>query len=144
MYKYTCEYCYKEYIPKRRGVQKYCSPSCRSRSHQIRKKQELTENPRAIEEKTTTDQNLHKSTINLPDVANSAIGAAAGLAAYDGIKSLFTSPENKPATVKDVKNLIENINGRFQPVKNAPKRNDGTYAFYDREIQSVIYLPIKQ
>lgn len=34
---YTCHYCQKEFVPKRRKVQKFCSTSCRVRHHQTSK-----------------------------------------------------------------------------------------------------------
>ena len=33
-YYYNCDYCQKEFVPTRRGVQRFCKPSCKTRSHQ--------------------------------------------------------------------------------------------------------------
>ena len=51
---YTCKYCYKEFDPKRRRVQKYCSNSCRSKAHHARKKTE-TKLPIISDSETKTE-----------------------------------------------------------------------------------------
>ncbi|MCR8668032.1 hypothetical protein NO995_10090 [Aestuariibaculum sp. M13] len=34
---YKCKYCFKEFEPKRRRVQKYCSDTCRNKAHHAKK-----------------------------------------------------------------------------------------------------------
>lgn len=36
-YEYKCDNCGNKFIPTRRGVQRFCKPSCRTRSHQKKK-----------------------------------------------------------------------------------------------------------
>ncbi|EAQ42526.1 hypothetical protein [Polaribacter sp. MED152] len=103
---YECHYCKKEYVPKRRGVQKFCSNSCRVRSHQLKSKPtvkpteattlSIVANKNRKEfQKTKIDQ------ISLSGVSNAAIGSGV----VELAKEIFTTKENKPATKKDIQQL---------------------------------------
>ena len=134
-----CKYCGGDYIPKRRGAQKFCSNSCRSRHWKLQQDHL----------KNTTLQNTEKS--QLPIVSNepqkeqmsmAGIGnAATGAALVELGKNILTSPDNKPATKKDINELRSLINGgRFLPVKNIPKDSYGRIPYYDVETGDVVYL----
>ena len=133
---YNCNYCGKDYIPNRRNKQKYCCNSCRVNAYNQRKKikQKI--------EKLGSDNHASSKgdSINMAGIGNAAIGTAA----YDLGKRIFTPSEKKPVTQKDLSELIERLEERFHPVHNAPKRNDGTYAFYDKKTKEVKYLKLKQ
>ncbi len=139
MYKYICKNCRKSYVPRRRGAQKYCSNSCRSRAYQIRKgaglKKPLIQNQ---SDKENTQQS--NNTINPASITNAMIGAFG----YDAIKGLLTPSGSKSVTRKDLQVLIEKLDQRYIPLRNIPLRNDGTYAFCDKKTESLVYLKIKQ
>jgi hypothetical protein len=149
-YYYVCEYCQKEFIPKRRKVQKYCSNSCRSRSYQLKNKNtkinivpppitNFNDSPILAEvvDQTEIKEKTNKNeSMSLSGVGNST----AGTLIADGLKSLLTSQKNKPATKSDLENLKEVILGRYHPIKNLPPKLDGTKPFYDIIINEVIYF----
>jgi len=59
-------------------------------------------------------------------------------------KRVFTSSDKQPATRKDLNDLYHKLEKRYLPVHNAPKRNDGTYAYYDKQTKEVKYFKVKQ
>lgn len=135
---YSCHYCGKEYQPKRRYKQRFCSNSCRVNSFNHKKQTGL-----AIAQKTgQADKPIKIEKMSAAGVANATVGAVAGTVAVNLITSLLTSEENKPATKKDLINMMERQNKRFHIVKNVPLRL-GYNAFYDMQTQSIVYHRIK-
>ncbi|MEL0650752.1 hypothetical protein V6246_04915 [Algibacter sp. TI.3.09] len=140
---YTCQYCYKEFDPKRRRVQKYCSNSCRSKAHHARKK---TETKLSIISDSETKTNV--PTVPTPSAKNkvdsmSLAGtgnAAAGSLLADTIKSVFTPLDNKPATKGDLENLKKQIVNRYHKITNLQQRNDGALPYFDMDTSEVVYL----
>ncbi|WP_372758104.1 hypothetical protein [Mariniflexile sp.] len=139
---YTCDYCYTEFAPKRRRVQKFCSNTCRSKAHHAKKN--------SIKQLTETTKEV--SVFKVPDVppipiknkveAMSVAGmgnATAGTLIADGIKAVFTSAENKPATKGDLKNLTEKLVKRYHPIKNMQRQPNGALPYYDIETGNVVY-----
>ncbi|WP_435133097.1 hypothetical protein [Formosa sp. A9] len=138
-----CLNCGEEYIPKRRGVQKYCSNSCRSSSWQLKQNKPQKEtslkpvNEPAVVEEETKETSSKKQGMTWAGVGENF----AGNVSYDMMKSMFTSEENKPASRKDIgelKNLI--LGGRYLPVNNVPKDKNGRLAFYDVNTGNVVFL----
>lgn len=132
-YLYTCQYCGKDYKPNRRKVQKYCSNSCRTTAFILKKKNnsiQKTDN-KGIDNKP---QKVEK--MSLAGVGN----AAAGTFAVNFITGLLTSDENKPATKKDLNQLMAFIKQRYLPVTNLPLRYDGAKPNFDMQTNSIIYL----
>ena len=140
MYLYNCKNCQKPYIPKRRGVQKYCSDSCRSRAYQLRKNLGLKKPTNQTDNKTDGVKNESSSTINAASIMNAFIAAFG----YDAIKGLLTPAGSKSVTRNDLNKLIDKIDQRYIPLRNVPMRDDGTYAFCDKKTESLVYLKIKQ
>ncbi|WP_299160251.1 hypothetical protein [uncultured Tenacibaculum sp.] len=99
---YKCEYCRKEFLPVRRRVQKYCSNSCRSKSHHKKAKSTDKIEVDKLGNKTTKTS-VEK--LSIAGVGNAAIGSAA----VDLLKYAFTKEENKPATKSDIKNLAKKL-----------------------------------
>jgi hypothetical protein len=129
---YVCQYCRREYLPKRRRVQKFCSESCRSNSHQLKKKL----NQQLVPTKTTPDQ----ESIKVDKMSFAGVGnSVAGTLAVETLKSLFTSEENKPATKSDIKNLERRFN-RYQEIKNIPRNIKNQKPYYDSVQKIVVYL----
>ena len=69
-------------------------------------------------------------------VGNAAVGALA----VNLATNLLTKEENKPATKKDLKNLMSSLKQRYYPILNIPIRSDGAKAYYDMETKNFIYL----
>lgn len=127
-YLYTCGYCAKEYKPNKRKKQKYCSASCRVRAFKIR---------------NTIGNNLPvKKTANkIEQMSCAGIGnAAVGVLAVNLVTTLLTKEENKPATKKDLKNLMNSLKQRYYPILNIPIRIDGAKPYYDMESNRLIYF----
>ena len=128
-YKYKCEYCGKKYIPKRRRNQKFCSNSCRSKNHRLKKSLQIDNNQLVENKKTKID------TMSVAGVGNALVGSAI----VELGKSVFTSEENKAATKKDIKNL-ENKIGRYHRVLNIKPRLEGKIPYYDMVTKKVVYF----
>lgn len=94
---YTCGYCKVGFVPKRRGVQKFCSASCRVRSHQVKKKALLVKNSNSDKNKLSEKMKVEK--ISIAGVGNAAAGTGLVMVA----KHLLTKEENRPATKKDLR-----------------------------------------
>lgn len=131
-YLYTCQYCAKEYKPNRRKKQKYCSNSCRTRAFVL---------------KNATGVNLPSNNIKndnptqIEKISFAGIGnAAVGTVAVNVLTNIFTKEENKPATKKDINNLLIKLNQRYYPILNIPQRQDGAKPFYDIETKNYVYL----
>ncbi len=139
-YTYICAYCSKEYTPRRRRVQKYCSSTCRVKAHFYRNKPSLLNTKKdALTVKNEGQNNSESQTkqnINMAGIGNAAIANIA----TDTLKSLFTHEDNKPLTKGDFKKLMAQFKNRYELVKNAPMRADGTQAYFDTEKKEIVYL----
>lgn len=135
---YTCNYCGEKYKPKKRGTQKFCKTSCRVNSHKLKKKLENLPAPQLPNPENSID-NSYEETVNAAGIINSAIGT--GIA--NGVQAVFTSSENKPATKKDIKDLISQVQERYQPVNNMRPKPDGSKPYYDMIQKTVLYLPVR-
>ncbi|WP_249754723.1 hypothetical protein [Algibacter sp. L4_22] len=139
---YTCEYCYKEFNPKRRRVQKYCSNTCRSKAHHARKKTEnkLATNPdKETKIEVATTPVLPKKT-KVEAMSLSGTGnAAAGSLLADGLKSMLTPIENKAATKGDLENLKKQLLNRYFKINNLAPRHDGALPYFDIDTGDVFY-----
>lgn len=97
---YVCKYCKKEYTPKRRRVQKFCSNSCRVRSHQLKKtkpEEGLTKkDAKQLPEKISVDK------MSMAGIGNATVGTLAA----NTLTNIFIREENKPLTKGDLKYLI--------------------------------------
>ena len=134
---YTCEYCFKEFEPKRRRVQKYCSNSCRSSAYQQRKanSNHTKDNLPKLQD-SDVPQVPQKEKISAAGVGNAALGSLAA----DGVKSIFTPRKNKPATKGDIDLIIEKLGGRYHFVKNLQPNAYGDHPFYDLLEGKIVYL----
>jgi hypothetical protein len=130
---YTCLYCSKKYLPRRRYKQKFCSNSCRVNSHNRHKKLQLNRTTKGLKVPSEKEQ---KDGITWGGIGNATI---ANIATEVG-KSIFTKNENKPATKGDIQAIMNVSQQRYFPVHNAPKANDGTSAYYDTKTKTVVYL----
>ncbi len=143
---YICEYCFTEYRPTRRRVQRYCSASCRSNAYHHRKKQQiLKETIEVVQNVKNSEHHLKKNEekkektsvdkMSLAGVGNSMAGTLLSEAAI----SLFTKQDNKPATKGDIK-ALENSLKRYQRIRNLKPDSEGRLAYYDMRKMELIYL----
>jgi hypothetical protein len=130
-----CIHCNADYIPTRRGVQKFCSKSCKSRYWYL-KQNFLTKDLPVINQNIISTQNLKEEKISLASVGNTVVGVAV----VEATKYLLTAPENKPATKKDIQELKALIKGHYLPIKNMDKNAFGQSPFYDVETGNVVFL----
>ncbi|MBZ9786439.1 hypothetical protein LB456_03125 [Psychroflexus sp. CAK57W] len=134
-YIYKCGYCSKEYVPRRRKVQKYCSNTCRVKAHfQKNKKLEL-KTKTGLSKPESSDKKT-KDTINLAGIGNAAIANVA----TDTLKNLFTNEDKKPLTKGDFKQLMTQFKNRYEKIDNMPRRADGTQAYFDSKEKKIVYL----
>ena len=135
---YNCQYCEKEYIPKRRKVQKFCSNSCRVSFHRFKnvglalKKSEVQ-----IKEEKQEPQKTKIEQVSASGVANSAIGTGI----VELAKNIFTPEENKPATKGDILKLGASLK-RYHQIKNLPPNSIGQFPYFDLHTNEVIYLRV--
>ncbi len=135
-YQYICHYCGKEYVPRRRNVQRFCSTSCRVNAFNQRTKTSAPPSDKGLSKPQKEDKD--EQGISLAGIGNAAIANVATHFA----KHIFTKEDNKPATKGDLKALLTQNQERYLPVTNAPQKNDGTKAFYDRVSRVVVYRNI--
>ncbi len=134
-YLYRCQYCGKDYKPNRRKKQKYCSNSCRTRAFVTKNSTGLS----IVKKSTEKKEPVKVEKMSIAGVGNAAVGTLA----VNALTSLFTSEENKPATKKDLQNLIGSLKQRYYPVLNIPSMQNGSKAYYDMETKNIVYLKSK-
>ena len=134
-YSYTCQNCGKDYIPSRRGVQKYCSNSCRTRAF-ILKNSKLNLPSAKVETQVEKKESAKIDKMSIAGVGN----AVAGTAIVKLAEAIFTSEANKPATKNDIKNLEAKIAKRYYLVKNMQKDNSGRNPYFDTIQSCVVYF----
>lgn len=133
----TCNNCGNDYTPSRKGVQKFCSNSCRSRYWFLKQKdKKVTEKDIAPISEDNILPKTKQEQISFAGVGN----ATAGTLIADGLKSVLTKSENKPATKKDIQELKDLIFQRYLPVNNMENDAIGRRAFYDIQTKHIVYI----
>ena len=135
-YLYTCQYCSIQYKPNRRKKQKYCSNSCRTRAFVIRNAKGLS----LVKLEPTKPDQIKIEKMSLAGVGNSIAGNLIADSIINVAKTIFIKEEDRPATKKDVTNILKALNEGCHPISNMPNRYDGAKPFYDYDTQTIIYL----
>ena len=134
-----CNYCGGDYIPKRRGAQKFCSNSCRSLNWKSNQQINELKVPavNSIDEKPVLGQksSLHEK-MSLAGIGNAAVGVAA----VELAKNFVTPNANKPATKKDIEDLKAFLKSRYHIVKNMNRDIHGRPAYYDMITGNIIHM----
>ncbi|MEO2126848.1 MAG: hypothetical protein ABGW91_01695 [Christiangramia sp.] len=136
-YLYICNYCGEEYKPKKRGTQKFCKTSCRVNSHKLKIKLKNIPPPK-LANLENNNGNSYEETVNVAGITNSVIGAGI----VEVSKAVFTRSENKPATKKDIQNLLSQVQERYKPIMNMRPNPEGKKPFYDINLKAVVFLTI--
>lgn len=132
-YFYICNNCGKDYIPKRRRVQKYCSNSCRTKAYLLR-------NPKTGLSLANT-KNEESIPTKIDKMSWAGVGnAAAGTAAVKLAEYLLVPEANKPATKSDLKNLEAKIIKRYHLIKNLPQNRFGKSPYFDIQQCCILYF----
>ena len=134
---YTCHYCREQYIPKRRGVQRFCKAGCRVRSHQLSNSEQ--QNAKRLNQKE--DDNLsHKTKIEEVSLAG-VVNASLGSLVVDGsiyLAKKCLTPNLLPATKDDIEKINARLE-RFQEIKNAENDVFGRKPYYDNVEKIIVY-----
>jgi hypothetical protein len=133
-YLYICQYCGKEYKPNRRHKQRFCSCSCRVNSHNKNKKKSLSIS--ALETKKDSNNPVKIEKMSWAGVGNNV----AGTLAVNALSHFITKEENRPATKKDVKEIISALKQRYFIIANIQLRLDGSSPYFDMQTNTVVYL----
>jgi hypothetical protein len=133
---YECQYCKKEFIPKRRKIQKFCSNSCRVSFHRFKNVGlALKSTDLKVKEEEQVSSKMKVDHISTAGVANSAIGTGI----VELAKNLFTREEDKPATKGDVLKLAASLK-RYHKIKNLPLNQIGQIPYFDLTQGIVVYF----
>ena len=133
---YTCDYCHKEYVPTRRGVQRFCKASCRTRSHQVKNELQLSSlSKKEVKKKKKKPKKSISENMSLAGVGNAAMGTLA----IDTLGKFLTKKENKPATKSDIDNLFVKLNERYHRIKNMAVNRNNQQPYFDLATKSIIY-----
>ena len=132
-YQYQCQYCGIHYTPKRRHKQIYCSSSCRVNSFNRNKKEELK---KSVENQVKLKHPPSTEKMSWAGVGNGAAGAIA----VNTLTHLLTKEENRPATKKDVREIIAALKQKHFIVKNMQPKPDGSVPFFDIQTCTIIYF----
>ena len=134
-----CQYCGKDYLPKRRGVQKFCSNSCRSLNwknkqpvNELKAVSEIPKNENLAEPRKPT---LHER-MSLAGVGNTVLG----MGVVELAKEVLTPEHNKVATKRDIQDLKTFFRSRYLLVHNLSKDPYGRTPYYDVHTGNLIYM----
>lgn len=146
----NCLHCNDDYIPTRRGVQKFCSNSCRSRywllnqekEEEVEIKKPLKSNPfdrKMVKKLDKIDKSIKKVSGNKPKKEVTLAGTGEsffGAAAANAISHFLTNPATKN-DINELKTLIKGA--RYFPVNNMGANEYNQLPYYDIETGNLIY-----
>lgn len=140
---YACKYCFKEFEPKRRRVQKYCSDTCRSKAYHVRQLNNTADKNNTATTEVQKPMSLPPlpSKTKIDQISLAGVGnAALGQLAVNSLKAIITSENNKPATKGDLNKLLEKLNNRYHLIKNYPPQPDGALAYFDLQTNELVFF----
>tara|TARA_R110000765_G_scaffold420632_2_gene525811 strand:- start:98 stop:520 length:423 start_codon:yes stop_codon:yes gene_type:complete len=134
-----CMYCGGDYVPKRRGAQKFCSNSCRSLNWKNNQRIKGSKVPDVVsidEKPMIPEKPSLQEKMSLAGIGN----AAAGIAVVEIVKNIATPNASKPATKKDIEDLKMFIKSRYFLVRNIGRDIHGKPAYYDIITGNIIHM----
>jgi len=140
-----CDYCHKDYVPTRRGAQRFCKDSCRSTS--FKKKKQLKESLNGVViNENELEGIVKKEPIKIEKMSSAGVkNVVAGNLITEGGKALiraFTKEENKPATKEDIGLVLSKFK-RYQPIQGYPLNEYGQSAYFDMETKRIVRKVMK-
>ncbi len=112
-YTYHCHYCAKSYTPKRRGKQKYCSASCRTRAWQTQQKQAAH-----LPAHTEKAASLQDKKITLEGIGQAAMGAAANDLVQKGLAKLLGVQSDELLAIKRLEQRMKRLEEMILAIPN--------------------------
>jgi hypothetical protein len=126
-----CLQCNVDYLPTRRGLQKYCSKSCKSRYNYLKQNNN---------KKELLVQDLPEKSKSKTTVENMSWAGVGDAAAGSGIVELGKYALGLTVTKQDIQELKSFIRGRYLPVNNAGKDAFGRSPYYDVETGHIVHM----
>ncbi|MGJ8664742.1 MAG: hypothetical protein ACSHW7_00095 [Patiriisocius sp.] len=134
-HRYTCNYCYGKFIPKRRRVQKYCSDSCRSKAYHQRTTTKKVATLNAPSEPAPTKKKTKIEKMSFAGIGN----AAAGVVAVDVLSRILTKDEDRPATKGDLQKISQHLK-RYHRINNLEPDHYGKAPYFDMDKGMLVYF----
>ena len=138
----NCLHCEKEYTPTRKGVQIFCSNSCRSRYWYLNNSLDSKSTPLSKDNKevaTISKEEIKIDKMSRSGVGNATVGTLVGNLGTDLLKNVFTKDENKPATKGDIEALKNLINTRYFLIHNVKTDVWGRKPYFDIGTGKILY-----
>ena len=151
-HKEKCLHCGEQYIPSRKGAQKFCSASCRSRYWILNNKKNSTsakisttlEKTQNEKEKTNPTSVNKIDKMSIAGIGNSFTGALAANVTARIVKNAFKREDDYPATKGDVKKIIDLINSRYFQVHNVSFDEFGRIPYFDMATSKIVFYDESQ
>ncbi|PHQ55826.1 MAG: hypothetical protein COC16_04485 [Lutibacter sp.] len=149
---YSCDYCQEEFIPTRKGVQRFCKSNCRKKYSYHKNKDTIK--PKSKEELSQKLEELQHKKNKVEEMSWHGVGNGLGAnLAMEGIKAAvnaFKPEENKPATKRDLQSIsfdihriIKLINKRYFQIQNLERNAQGAIPNFDMASRKIIYFDEK-
>jgi hypothetical protein len=147
--KYTCLLCENEFVPTKRGIQKFCSRTCGQKYNYHKNKSKHKKiDPTKFKARfeNASKEKFGVDKITPQGVLQSWLGslAAQGTIAFG---KTFFSNENKPITKQEtdklkqeLQDLNQLISTRYFLIENMDRRFDGALPHFDMSSRSLVYL----
>ncbi|WP_372744155.1 hypothetical protein [Lutibacter sp.] len=147
-----CLQCNEHYVPTRKGVQKFCGASCRSRywfihnqKSTVPQKLQSEKSELIVQSSIESEQKPTKiEEVSLAGISNAALGTILANSGTAFVKSRFTKEEDKPATKGDLKKLEDLINKQYFEVYNVSPDIYGRRAYFDMATSKIVYYDERQ
>ncbi|PHS52265.1 MAG: hypothetical protein COB01_08250 [Lutibacter sp.] len=150
---YSCDYCGEEFIPTRKGVQRFCKSNCRKK-YSYHKNKDISKAKPKEEIFQKLEELQHKKN-NIEEMSVYGVGnSVAGTLLADGLtaiaKKVFIPKENKPATKRDLQTIsfdihtiIKLLNKRYFQIQNLERNAQGALPYFDMANRKVIYFDVE-
>lgn len=139
---YLCKLCDNEFEPTRRGVQKFCSSTCRKK-YSYHKNKTATQNVKKSKSSDVVADKNKKTKVeemSLQGVGNAFTGALAANVVSGVAKNAFKRKSDMPATKGDIEEIKEMIEQRYFQIHNMQSDVYGRIAYFDLGTCKIVYF----
>ncbi len=146
----NCNHCNEPYIPTRKGAQKFCSASCRSRHWFLKKQNKLKPKKELLDQSSEANQQKLQEIkedkpnsvekMSLPGVGNSFLGSLAAEVVTGVAKNAWKRDSDKPATKGDIEEVRKLIDKRYFRVFNVSPDSCGRKPYFDKITHKIVYF----